>query len=127
MAGRVRKERQVRRLGSNKEAPVDAKVVAATLCDLRAMIREHRFREDLYDRLSWCCLELPPLSDREGDARLIAEHFLAHDPLVARHRKKLTEDAEPVLASYPWPGNVREWNHRHARRALGRGAPASSL
>ena len=121
---RVLQERRVRKLGSTKEEGVDVKIVAATLCDLRQMIRERTFREDLYDRLSWCCLELPPLSNREDDAKLIADHFLAHDPAVAKHRKALSDDAVLVLREYAWPGNVRELQKILYRAAVTGSEPA---
>src|SRR5262249_57446799 len=74
---KVVEDRTVRRLGGTRTEPVDVWVISATNADLRAAIRERRFREDLYYRLSVVPLSLPPLRERGDDILLLAEHFLA--------------------------------------------------
>ena len=105
---RVLQEGTVRRLGDSREIAVDVRVVAATWRDLEQMMRDGGFREDLYDRLAWCRLDLPPLKDRGRDIILLAKHYLAHSRELAGMRKGLSRDAERILLGHPWPGNVRE-------------------
>ncbi len=98
-----------RRVGSSRERRVDVRVLAATNRDLKDMLREGRFREDLYYRLNVVHLKVPPLRDREEDLMLLANHFLQR---FARELKKplrgFSKEAEEVLRTYQWPGNVRE-------------------
>ena len=106
---RVLEDGQVRRLGETLVRDVDVRVVAATNADLEEAISEHLFREDLYYRLAHLPIEVPPLRDREGDVRLLFDHFL--DRASGRHRTRpyrVHEEVYAVLESYPWPGNVRE-------------------
>jgi DNA-binding NtrC family response regulator len=105
---RVLQEGTVRRLGDSREVAVDVRVVAATWRDLEQMMRDGSFREDLYDRLAWCRIDLPPLKDRGRDIILLAKHYLAHSRELAGLRKGLSRDAERILLGHPWPGNVRE-------------------
>src|SRR6266478_4896555 len=116
---KVIEERAVRRLGGTRSEPVDVWVISATNSDLRAAIREHRFREDLYHRLAVVPLSLPPLRARGEDVLLLAEHFLTRicadyglEPLT------LSEDAKRCLLGHPWPGNVRELANAVERAAL---------
>ncbi|MEO0322924.1 MAG: sigma-54 dependent transcriptional regulator [Myxococcota bacterium] len=106
---RVLQEREVRRVGSNKAKRVDVRLVAATHRNLRAMVGEGTFREDLYFRLKVLEIELPPLRDRGDDVLAIARTLLERE---ARRRSKGTltfdEDAEKALIEHEWPGNVRE-------------------
>ncbi len=106
---RVLQEREVRRVGSNKAKRVDVRLVAATHRNLRAMVSEGTFREDLYFRLKVLEIELPPLRDRGDDMLAIARTLLERE---ARRRSKGTltfdEDAEQALMEHDWPGNVRE-------------------
>ena len=102
-------EKTVRRLGSVREQRVDVRIVAATHRPLEALVREGRFRADLYFRLGVVQLRLPPLRERGEDILLLARHFLRHH--AARYGKPvpaLDAAAERVLLSYSWPGNVRE-------------------
>jgi two-component system response regulator AtoC len=101
--------RQVRRLGSTRNEPVDVWIIAATSTDLTTAMRTGRFRRELYHRLSTVVLELPPLRHRGQDVLDLADHFLTR--AAVEHRipsKRLAEDARTALRSYPWPGNVRE-------------------
>jgi adenylate cyclase len=102
-------ERSIRRLGSTRRDPLDVWILAATSEDLLAATREHRFREDLYHRLSVMTIVLPPLRERVTDITLLAEHFLRQ--LCGEYGlapKRLAPDARSLLQAYPWPGNVRE-------------------
>jgi two-component system response regulator HydG len=106
---RALQERTVRPVGGDAEVPFDVRILATTNRDLRALIEESRFREDLYFRINVIHVELPPLRARGGDVLLLAQHFV--DLHAARARKPVTglspAAAERLLA-YPWPGNVRE-------------------
>ncbi len=106
---RALQERSVRPVGGDAEIPFDVRVVATTNRDLRALIDEERFREDLYYRLNVIHVEMPPLRARGGDVLLLAQHFI--DLHAARAGKRVTglspAAAEKLLA-YRWPGNVRE-------------------
>jgi len=102
-------DRTFRRLGSNREHRVDARVVAATNRDLRAAVDAGRFRADLYYRLNEMTLTLPPLSARGDDIVLLARHFLAEASHRYRRRfRAFAPEAEGLLRAYRWPGNVRE-------------------
>ncbi len=108
---RVLQERQVLRLGSTEPTPVDVRVVAATNRDLRAMVAEGRFREDLFFRLHILPVHVPPLRERPGDLAAIARELLRR--ALARHGAAAEEERAgaavlPRLAAYRWPGNVRE-------------------
>src|SRR5262249_17887575 len=96
-------------VGGNQTIKVDVRVVAATNRDLRALVKEGRFREDLYYRLNVVSLEMPPLRARQADIALLAMHFLQ---LYAKENNKAIHGFEGAalerLSRYPWPGNVRE-------------------
>ena len=96
-------------LGATKEVSVDVRVIAATNRDLAEFVREKRFREDLYYRLSVFELYIPPLRDRGGDIVLLAEHFLEHfRKSHGRPMLTLSAGAKNKLSEYAWPGNVRQ-------------------
>ncbi len=101
--------RSVERLGSHKPIALDLRLVCATNRDLLQMVKEGKFREDLYYRLSVVPLRMPPLRERQDDiALLLAQHlkrFAAENHLA---EVRLAPDALGVLARYPWPGNIRE-------------------
>lgn len=100
------------RLGSNKPIQSDARIVAATHIDLEAACRKGHFRDDLYYRLKALHLHVPPLRDRGGDIRLLAQHFI--DECCTRlgiRPHRLAPDALDVVSRYGWPGNVRELRH----------------
>jgi two-component system NtrC family response regulator len=106
---RFLQERLIERIGGREEIPVDVRVVCATHRDLKALIREGRFREDLYYRLAEIVLVVPPLRERVGDAALIA-HALVHRfaAELKRGAMQLAPDALEAIEKYSWPGNVRE-------------------
>ncbi len=106
---RVLQEREFQRLGSSETIRTDARVIAATNHDLRRLVAEGAFREDLYYRLNVVPLELPPLRAHMSDVRLLAEHFLVK--ICAEERiglKRLSPDAWTALGAYDWPGNIRQ-------------------
>lgn len=106
---RVLQEHEVTPVGGFKVIPVDIRVIAASNRDLKEMVRQKKFREDLYYRISVLTMSLPPLSEREGDIELLIRHFI---------REKRTElklevcDVEAAAIQYlralPWPGNIRQ-------------------
>jgi DNA-binding NtrC family response regulator len=106
---RVLEERTVRRLGSERDLPVDVRIVAATNRDLAREVETGRFRRDLFFRLAVVPVALPPLRERPGDIERLARHFVVR--LAARHRvavPELTPDALETLRAHSWPGNARE-------------------
>jgi DNA-binding NtrC family response regulator len=103
---RALQERAVTPVGGTRAVPVDVRIVAATHRDLPAMVREGRFREDLWYRLQVIPIHLPPLRERPGDVALLAEHFLRQR--TGASGKTLSPAALRRLIAHPWPGNVRE-------------------
>jgi DNA-binding NtrC family response regulator len=106
---RFLQEREFERVGGNETINVDVRVIAATNRDLKQMVAEGKFREDLYYRLNVINLEMPALRDRPSDVPLLASHFLRK--YAAENGKELsgfTPEALECLTSYSWPGNVRE-------------------
>jgi two-component system nitrogen regulation response regulator GlnG len=104
---RALQERSFERVGGHDSIRVDVRLLAATNQDLEAMMREGRFREDLFYRLNVVTLTLPPLRERRGDISLLAEHFLAKYAADLGERA-IAPEALDRLAGYDWPGNVRE-------------------
>jgi two-component system response regulator AtoC len=106
---RVLQERQVRRVGGNRFIEVDVRVISATHRNLTAMVKEGKFREDLYYRLNVISLPLPPLRDRAGDVPLLAYHFLRrYAAQSGKEIKGIASETLELLEAHPWPGNVRE-------------------
>ena len=106
---RVIQEREVTRLGSNRPIPVNIRIIAATNRDLREMVAERTFREDLFFRLNVVTVELPPLRERREEIPLLVERFLR--AFAEREQKivtGLTREAMDLLVRYPYPGNIRE-------------------
>jgi Nif-specific regulatory protein len=102
---RVLQEHSIQRVGGNLPVAVDVRIVAATHRDLRALIAEKRFREDLFFRISVLQVRLPPLRERREDVPLLAQAFL--DRLAGRS-VVISREALGCLVAYDWPGNVRE-------------------
>jgi DNA-binding NtrC family response regulator len=98
-------------LGSSRTRSTNARIVSATNADLPAMIREGRFREDLYYRLNVIEIAVPPLAERSADILPLAQHFLGED-------LSLSEDAAATLSGHDWPGNVRELRNSIERARL---------
>jgi Nif-specific regulatory protein/two-component system response regulator HydG len=109
---------EIQRLGSDRTEKVDVRIVAATHRDLPRMMREGRFREDLYFRLKVLDLTLPPLRDRRGDVPLLADHFLRRFWRRPGERPRWLPRADRALQAYPYPGNVRELAHAVERACL---------
>src|SRR5262249_45589941 len=106
---RVLEERRVQRLGSTLPIDVDVRIICATSRDLEAMVRSGALREDLYYRLRTLQIRLPPLRERVEDIPIPAPHLL--DPMAAGRReppRAIDVGAVALLASLPWPGNVRQ-------------------
>jgi DNA-binding NtrC family response regulator len=102
-------ERCVTPLGSTKSVPIDVRIVAATHRNLKQMVGEGTFRQDLYYRLEVVRLELPPLSERLDDVPRLAQHFLAQlAQMYNEPARSISNEAMAALQSYAWPGNVRE-------------------
>jgi two-component system NtrC family response regulator len=106
---RFLQERVVERIGGHKEIPVDVRVVCATHRNLKELAETGRFREDLYYRLSEIVISIPPLSERDGDAALLAHHFKnKFNAKEGRPGLNFSQEALALIESHPWPGNVRE-------------------
>jgi two-component system NtrC family response regulator len=98
---------------------VDTRIVCATHQDLEAMIGDGRFREDLYYRLAEIVIKIPRLSERQGDAVLLARHFVNRfAPEMNAKVQGLSPDAAAAIDSYRWPGNVRELENRIKRAVI---------
>lgn len=106
---RVLQDRVVRRVGADTETPVDIRLIAATHRDLRALVEEKRFREDLYYRINVIPLHVPPLRERRDDIPLMVEAFARRAAAQSgRPAPVFSRAAIEALAAHPWPGNVRE-------------------
>lgn len=106
---RLLQNRETRRVGENKSRQADIRVVAATNRDLRRMISEGSFREDLYYRLSMVRFQVPPLRERREDLPLLIRHFLERfSARYSRPTLRITKRAEVLLCRHSWPGNIRE-------------------
>lgn len=106
---RVLQDGSFRRVGSNRQLSLKARIVAATNRDLREEVRQGRFREDLYWRLCVIPLELPSLRQRKADIIPLSVRLLeAHCKKAGFDSKRLSQRAQELLLSYPWPGNIRE-------------------
>jgi len=113
---RAIQESAAQRLGSTRTVTWNARIVSATNADLKALMKDGRFREDLYFRIAGAEIRLPPLRERPGDLNLLAAHFLAGlDP--GRPPRTLSAAALAVMQAYAWPGNVRELQHAVVRAA----------
>jgi DNA-binding NtrC family response regulator len=106
---RVLQDRRFMHLGGVQEVQVDVRIIAATNVDLRQMVREGRFREDLFYRLNVITIDLPPLRQRREDIPLLVQYFLKkYAEENDRPVRRITPEALRPLLSYSWPGNVRE-------------------
>src|SRR5262249_44942324 len=116
---RVLQEQQVQRVGSPRLYPINVRTIAATHRNLKAMIKDGRFRQDLYYRLAVVELRVPTLAERKEDLPLLQRHFVEK---LAREFKKnvtgITRRAQLALARYMWPGNVRELENVIAKACM---------
>jgi DNA-binding NtrC family response regulator len=117
---RALEQRSFRRLGGKKEISVDIRVVSATNKQINKAIDEGKLREDLFHRLAVIPLFLPPLRERRGDVRLLAESFLRRfaEENGKKHLKTFAPEALEFINAYRWPGNVRELKNAVERAVI---------
>ena len=116
---RFLQERVIERVGGRKLIPIDARVISATHQDLPKLMQDGGFREDLYFRLAEVILTVPTLAERDGDAVLLARHFLQRYRDAKKTKAKgFTPDALAAIAAWPWTGNVRELENRVKRATI---------
>jgi transcriptional regulator with PAS, ATPase and Fis domain len=128
---RALQESEFERVGGIKTLKVDVRLVAATNRDLKALIADGRFREDLYYRLNVVPIVLPPLRERREDIPALVQHFLEkYDKRLGKHVERIEDEALQKLLAYSWPGNIRELENLMERSVLFAEGPvivASSL
>lgn len=106
---RVLQEKEVDRIGSTKSIPLDVRITAATNQDLQKLVREGRFREDLYYRLKVIEIQIPPLREHIGDIAILADYFIKRiNKHLGTHIQGIKPESMQLMMSYEWPGNVRE-------------------
>src|ERR671922_1381604 len=106
---RALQEREIRRVGGTRAIKIDVRVVAATNRDLRAMVADGRFRDDLYYRINVLSIDVPPLRERREDIPVLIDYFLKkHTKNTSRLVRGLTTETKRMLHDYGWPGNVRQ-------------------
>jgi DNA-binding NtrC family response regulator len=106
---RALQERKIRRVGGTHEISVDVRVIAATNRDLRAMVTDGRFRDDLYYRINVLSIDVPPLRDRREDIPVLIDYFLKkHTKNASRFVTGLAPETKKLMNEYSWPGNVRQ-------------------
>lgn len=106
---RVIQEREVTRIGSTKPIPIDVRIICATNKNLRRLIEEKSFREDLFYRINVVELKIPPLRDRPNDVILLAKHFIKkYNQVLGKYVTEISPKVIDIFCSYNWPGNVRE-------------------
>lgn len=104
--------RQITRVGSNRQIPINIRLICATNCDLMKMVGEGKFREDLLYRINTIIIEVPPLRDRVDDIPILANYFVkCYCEKYNREPIKINTHALEKLTNYSWPGNVRELQH----------------
>ncbi|WP_166968069.1 sigma-54-dependent transcriptional regulator [Yeosuana marina] len=107
------------RVGSNKQIPVDIRLICATNCNLDQMVADGLFREDLLYRINTILIEVPPLRNRDGDILILADFYL--NKFMNKYGKfglKINQAAQEKLLSYSWPGNIRELQHTLERTVI---------
>jgi len=116
---RAIQEGEIDRLGGRETIPVDVRIIATTNSDLKRIISEKKFREDLFYRLNVIPVSVPPLRSRMGDIPLLNEYFLKkYGEFTGRKNPLLSEEAAALLNNYAWPGNVRELENVIERAVL---------
>lgn len=116
---RVLQEREFERLGGRETIKTNARIIATTNKDVKALISREKFREDLYYRLNVCPIYLPPLTERKEDIPLLVNHFLAtYTEEYSRPIESVPDEALDVLMRYHWPGNVRELENKIERAVI---------
>ncbi len=115
---RVLQEREFERVGGSKTVKVNVRLIAATNRNLEKMVKEGKFRDDLYYRLNVIPIDLPPLRERGEDIKLLVNFFLEKAKKNHKRDVKILDDAMEKLMQYPWPGNVRELENTLERVVL---------
>jgi len=116
---RALQESEFERVGGIKTIHVDVRLITATNRDLKALIADGRFREDLYYRLAVVPISLPPLRDRKEDIPLLVTHFIGkYNQRLGKRVDRVDDDAMQMLLSYGWPGNIRELENLMERSVL---------
>ncbi len=116
---RALQESEFERVGGIKTLRVDVRLIAATNRDLKALIADSRFREDLFYRLAVVPISLPPLRDRKEDIPLLTQHFIAkYDQRLGKRVERVDDEAMQMLLAYSWPGNIRELENLMERSVL---------
>jgi DNA-binding NtrC family response regulator len=116
---RALQEHEIERVGGARPIQLDLRVICATNRSLPDMVKEGRFREDLYYRLNVVPIQVPPLRERREDIRELAHHFLARSAVqLGRIPQTLSDGAAQLLETYPWPGNIRELQNLLERMAV---------
>ena len=115
---RFLQEREIRPVGAPRSRQIDVRVVAATNRDLKKLVDEGKFREDLWYRLAVIRIQVPPLRERKGDVPLLAQHFVERSNAKYNTKAKLTESGMRALEEYTWPGNVRQIQHMIERLCI---------
>jgi two-component system, NtrC family, response regulator HydG len=115
----VLQRKEIVRLGTNEPVPIDVRVICATNSDLKKMIRENKFREDLYYRINTVEIHVPPLFERPEDIPTLVDHFIKRFS-EKYHKSGHTVDASALdqLKKYRWPGNIRELQHAVERAII---------
>jgi DNA-binding NtrC family response regulator len=115
----VLQNRKVSRVGSNKDTPIDIRLICATNMPLYDMVKENRFRQDLLYRINTIEMEIPSLRDRMEDIPVLASHFLKqYSGKYAKNISKISEGAMARMHKHPWPGNIRELQHSLERAII---------
>jgi DNA-binding NtrC family response regulator len=115
----VLQSRKVQRVGSNKEIPVDFRLISATNMPLNEMVGEKKFRQDLLYRINTVEIRVPPLRERTDDIPLLTEHFLhRYGQKYKRTGMKIDKSVMTKMKNYPWPGNIRELQHAIERAVI---------
>jgi transcriptional regulator with PAS, ATPase and Fis domain len=115
----VLQNRKVSRVGSNKETPINIRLICATNMPLYEMVKENRFRQDLLYRINTIEIEIPALRERFEDIPLLATHFLKY--YAQKYDKSVTKISEGAMTrmhKHPWPGNIRELQHAIERAVI---------
>jgi PAS domain S-box-containing protein/TyrR family helix-turn-helix protein len=116
---RVIQEKSVRRIGGDQEIPINARIIVATNKNLEELVRETKFRTDLYYRINVLPMHILPLRDRPEDIPLLAEYFLFQlDSRLGKDKQSLSKEASDKLRGHRWPGNVRELKNVIERAAI---------
>lgn len=115
----VLQNRKVSRVGSNKDTPIDIRLICATNMPLYDMVKENRFRQDLLYRINTIEIEIPSLRERMEDIPMLSSHFLKHyADKYGKSVSKISEAAMTRMNKHPWPGNIRELQHSIERAVI---------